>query len=136
MRTLDGLHPRLRDGVPRILAAMEALGYPMLVTDTLRTVEEQKVLFAKGRTAPGPIVTNADGVLKKSNHQAWADGHGHAVDCCFLVDGHASWDPKLPWKVYGACAEALGFRWGGSFSTLHDLPHIELIDPIVEGLRA
>jgi peptidoglycan L-alanyl-D-glutamate endopeptidase CwlK len=129
MRTLDQLAPRLRDGVPKILAAMAAIGYPMMVTDTLRTVEEQQVLFAKGRTAPGPIVTRADGVIKRSNHQPHGDGLGHAVDCCFVVDGHASWDPRLPWKAYGALAEALGFAWGGNWQSLHDLPHIELLEP-------
>lgn len=139
MRTLDQLHPRLRDGVPRILLAMNAIGYPMMVTDTLRTVEEQQALFAKGRTLPGDRVTNCDGVVKKSNHQAHADGYGHAVDCCFVVDGKASWDEKLPWAAYGALGEALGLRWGGHWSdkTIHDLPHLELVGiPAVAGQRA
>lgn len=125
MRSLDPVVPSLREGVPKILAAMAALGFPMMVTDTLRTTEEQQALYAKGRTQPGPIVTNADGVIKRSNHQAHADGLGHAVDCCFVVDGHASWDARMPWKVYGACAEALGLTWGGTWTALHDLPHIE-----------
>lgn len=125
MRSLDPLVPRLRAGVPKILAAMDALGFPMMVTDTLRTTEEQQALYAKGRTQPGPIVTNADGLTTRSNHQAHGDGLGHAVDCCFVVDGKPSWDARLPWKVYGACAEALGFTWGGSWTALHDLPHIE-----------
>jgi len=136
MRTLDGLHPQLRDGVPKILAAMAALGFPMMVTDALRTTEEQRVLYAKGRTQPGAIVTNADGVAKTSNHQAQADGFGHAVDCCFVVNGRASWDARLPWKAYGALAEALGFSWGGNWQRLHDLPHIELVDTSTEGLKA
>jgi len=128
MRTLDQLAPRLRDGVPKILAAMSALGFPMMVTDTLRTTEEQRALYAQGRTVPGPIVTKADGVIQRSNHQPHADGFGHAVDCCFVVDGHASWDGRLPWKAYGALAEALGFAWGGNWQSLHDLPHIELLE--------
>jgi peptidoglycan LD-endopeptidase CwlK len=128
MRSLETLAPALRDGVPKILAAMAAIGYPMMVTDTLRTVEEQQALFAKGRTAPGPIVTKADGIVKRSNHQAHADGLGHAVDCCFVVNDQPSWDARLPWKAYGALAEALGFSWGGNWMTLHDLPHIELVD--------
>jgi peptidoglycan L-alanyl-D-glutamate endopeptidase CwlK len=126
MRTLDVVAPALREGVPKILEAMAAIGYPMLVTDTLRTTEEQQALYAQGRTAPGPIVTNADGVLKRSNHQAHIDGFGHAVDCCFLVNGQPSWDARLPWKAYGALAEALGFTWGGHWDRLVDLPHLEL----------
>ena len=107
--------------------AMLDLGFPMMVTDTLRTKEEQQALYAKGRTKPGPIVTYVDGVTKKSNHQAKEEGGlGRAVDCCFVVDGKPSWDHRLPWKLYGAMAETLGLRWGGSWKTLVDLPHIEL----------
>ena len=43
-----------------------------------------------------------------------------------MVNGYASWDARLPWKVYGAMGEALGLTWGGSFAKLHDLPHLEL----------
>ena len=124
MRTLDVVHPRLRDAVPKILEAMKTLGYPMMVTDTLRTVEEQKVLYAQGRTTPGPIVTYRDGVTKKSDHQAKKDGLGYAVDCCFLVDGKPSWDTRLPWKLYGLIATTLGLKWGGSWTKPFDLPHI------------
>jgi len=124
MRDLSALHPRLRDAVPKILAAMAAIGYPMMVTDTLRTTAEQQKLYAQGRTAPGPIVTRSDGLIKRSNHQAQPDGFGHAVDCCFVVSGAPSWDYHLPWKAYGALAEALGFHWGGDFG---DMPHVELI---------
>ena len=45
------------------------------ITSGLRTLEEQQELYAQGRTKSGPIVTNADGVNNKSNHQG-----GNAVD--------------------------------------------------------
>lgn len=123
---LEGVHPKLRGVVLRILSVMSDLGHPMLVTDGVRTLEQQKALYAKGRTAPGPIVTNADGELKRSNHQAHADGLGHAVDCCFLVNGQPSWDGAHPWRLYGEIAKVLGCRWGGEFKTIVDRPHIEL----------
>lgn len=111
--------------VEQIINAMAALGYVLTVTDGLRTLKQQRSLYAKGRTTPGPIVTYTDGVVKKSNHQA-KDGFGHAVDCAFRVGDTVSWDARMPWKAYGACAEALGLRWGGTFTKLHDLPHVEL----------
>jgi peptidoglycan L-alanyl-D-glutamate endopeptidase CwlK len=125
MSKLDGVHPALVEKTGRILAAMSALGFPMLVTDGVRTVTEQAALYAKGRTAPGKIVTQCDGELKRSNHQVKADGFGHAVDCCFLVDGKPSWDDALPWRLYGETAKALGLKWGG-FWTTPDRPHVEL----------
>lgn len=121
-----GVHPDLVRRVQQVLAAMAALGHPMVVTDGVRTAQQQAQLYAKGRTTPGVIVTYADGVTKTSNHQAHSDGYGHAVDCAFLVDGRPSWDVSLPWQAYGACAEALGLTWGGHWARLRDLPHLEL----------
>lgn len=123
---LAGVHPTLVARLERVLEAMAALGHPMQVTDGLRTVQQQRRLYAKGRTAPGAIVTYADGELKKSNHQSKDDGLGHAVDCAFVVDGRPSWDVALPWQAYGACAEAVGLTWGGRWERLRDLPHVEL----------
>lgn len=121
---LVGVHPALVEKVLKILRAMEALGFPMMVTAGVRSAEEQTRLYAKGRTAPGPVVTYLDGVKKKSNHQAKEDGFGHAVDCVFVVDGRPSWDLKLPWHAYGAAAKALGLKWGGDWK-MRDFPHIE-----------
>lgn len=126
LQRLDGVHPELVAKVARVLSAMDALGFPMMVTDGLRTVEQQRALYAKGRSVPGAIVTYADGVEKRSNHQPHIDKYGHAVDCVFLIDGKPSWDLTLPWHAYGAAAEALGLTWGGSWSKLADLPHVEL----------
>jgi len=118
----DGLHPQLIEKVSKVLAAMGALGFPMRICQGVRTAAEQQALYAQGRTAPGHIVTNCDGVKTKSNHQAQADGYGHAVDCCFV--GADPWTG--PFEVYGAAGQALGLRWGGTFSSLPDRPHLEL----------
>lgn len=123
---LLGTAPALQEKVERVLEAMKALGFPMMVVEGLRTQERQQELWAQGRTKPGPIVTYRDGVTKRSEHQAKGDGLGYAVDCCFLVDGKPSWDLRLPWKVYGEAAKALGLVWGGDWTSLVDLPHIEL----------
>lgn len=118
----DDLHPQLLEKVYRVLAAMSALGFPMRICQGVRTVAEQQALYAQGRTAPGAMVTNCDGVIKKSNHQRGADGYGRAVDCCFLGP-----TPFIgPFDVYGAAGQALGLRWGGTFTTLIDRPHLEL----------
>lgn len=121
---LKNVHPDLIIKVKKILAAMEALGFPMMVIAGVRTAEEQQKLYAKGRSLPGPVVTYLDGVKKKSNHQVKEDGFGYAVDCVFLVNGLPSWDLQLPWQAYGAAAKALGLTWGGDWK-MRDFPHIE-----------
>jgi len=125
---LADVHPDLVEKVTRMRAAMAYLRFPLLVTDGVRTDAEQAALYAQGRTTPGKIVTHCDGVTTRSNHQVHADGFGHAVDCCFLVDGKPSWGEKLPWALYGAMAKALGLKWGGDW-TKPDKPHIELSEP-------
>lgn len=124
---LIGVSPIVIDRMTRVFAAMASLGFPLMVTDGLRTMEHQRRLYAQGRTTPGPIVTNCDGVVKKSNHQARADGFGHAVDAAFVVNGKPSWAVELPWDAYGACVEAVGLQWGGRFK-MRDCPHAEDVE--------
>lgn len=123
---LDGVHPALSTMIKHVLTFMAASGHPMMVINGTRTAAEQCLLFAQGRTSPGHIVTNCDGLHKKSNHQPQADGYGHAVDCCFVVEGKPSWDIRLPWKTYGKAVTDIGLSWGGDWTTLFDLPHAEL----------
>ncbi len=116
--------PQLRLKIRQVLTAMDALGWPMLITDGFRTVAEQQRLYAQSRTAPGPRVTDRDGVLNKSNHQS-----GRACDCTFIDHdtGKPTWDLRYPWAAYGACVEAVGLKWGGrAAGPLHDQPHAEL----------
>ncbi len=125
MSKLDGVHPRLIVAVTRITHGMEAAGFPMMLTDGGRTTERQQELYAQGRTAPGPVVTQADGIVKRSNHQSQPDGFFHAVDMAFVVNGQPSWSESHPWNLYGAMAEACGCKWGGRFVSFPDRPHIE-----------
>lgn len=127
LSNFPGLHPRLVEAATKVATGMAALGHPIVPTQGLRSEDEQQKLFAQGRTAPGHIVTNADGILRKSNHQAQADGWGHAVDFAFLdADGKPSWDLAHPWHVYGALAKFYGLKWGGDWNRLKDYPHLEL----------
>lgn len=130
---LEGVHPRLIEVVKRLGYAMNELGFHVVVTDGVRTVAQQRALYAKGRTAPGPLVTNADGVAKRSNHQPHADGWGHAVDLCFMDEhGAPSWDAACPWRLLGEMAKSQGCVWGGDWASIVDRPHVELPDGVPE----
>lgn len=123
---LQGVHPRLVAAIVRVRYAMSELGLTMIVTDGVRTQQEQQFLYAQGRTAPGKVVTEDDGVNHRSRHQVKADGFGHACDCVFLVDGQPSWDEKLPWRLYGEMLKSQNLVWGGDWASFRDLPHAEL----------
>src|SRR5258708_5641128 len=105
---LAGVHPQLVADVQTLTVQLAAQGFRLHVTDGVRTTAQQQALYAQGRTVGGPVVTNADGVVKRSNHQPHADGWGHAVDCCFLdAVGQPSWDAtRYPFAQYGALAKA------------------------------
>lgn len=120
----EGLADGLVLALGHVLASMSALGYPMRLLEGLRSADRQQQLYAQGRSAPGKIVTYADGVLKRSQHQS-----GRAADCAFRDDPRTPRDETyaedMPWQAYGAAAEAVGLTWGGRWK-MHDLPHVEL----------
>lgn len=127
MIDLSKLHPDLVAKVGRVLEQMQLHYHPMRITDGYRTVAQQKALFAKGRTAPGRIVTHCDGVRTPSNHQS-----GRAVDCCFL--GPDPYGDNNPWEQYGQFAEAEGLIWGGRWrAKKRDRPHVELPPALPKG---
>lgn len=116
---LATVHPTLRDKVLLVLAEMDRLGHPMTVTDAFRTTSQQLALYAQGRTRPGRIVTNADGVTHKSNHQS-----GRAVDCAFIDEKNQPiWEG--PWDTYAEVARAAGLNCGADWKN-PDRPHVEL----------
>lgn len=109
----------------RVFGRMAASGHAMFVVQGLRTLQQQQVLYARGRTSPGAIVTMKDGVKHPSDHQAWSDGYGHAADCAFLGPNPA-FGPFQPWEDYGKACESEGLTWGGRWSHPHDAPHVQL----------
>lgn len=79
---------------------------------------EQDALYAKGRTAPGPKVTNARAGY--SNHN-----FGIAFDIgVFEGTRYLCDSPK--YKAVGALGMDLGLEWGGSWKTIVDQPHYPL----------
>lgn len=121
-QTLATVEPPVAAAVRQVLAAMQAIGHEMVAYDGRRTAREQQALYAKGRTAPGKIVTHLDGLAKRSRHQ-----DGLAVDCAFVSRSYGDrWDLRWdgPWEAYGACGEAVGLTWGGRWR-MRDQPHLE-----------
>lgn len=123
---LNGVHPDL---VKVMKEAIKDCPVDFTITDGVRTTAEQQTLYAKGRTKPGRIVTNADGVRNKSNHQVKNDGMGHAVDLYPYVNGNIDFDdngnrlPIISAHIM-AVAKCLGIaiEWGGNFPATKTLP--------------
>ena len=129
-RLLVDVHPGLSRAVRRIIATLSDEGHTAIITQGARTTEQQQALYAQGRTKPGKIVTNADGVRRKSLHQRQGDGYAHAVDVAWIDEARVTWDG--PWDRFGALAQQEGLVWGGAWTSFRDMPHVELP---VGGLR-
>jgi len=99
-------------------------GTTIMVTQGLRTWEEQDGLYAKGRTAPPVgkqyIVTMAKGGESYHNF-------GLAFDIVVLdAAGKSDWDAKHPgWVLAGQLGATVGLEWGGTWKGFKDVPHFQ-----------
>ncbi len=123
MRDIKQLHPRLQEKVTQLKAECEKQGVKIGIGECLRTKEEQDALYAKGRTAPGNIVTNAKGSSYSGMHQ-W----GVAVDF-YRNDGKGAYNNADGFfNKVGQIGKQLGLEWGGDWKSIVDLPHFQLPD--------
>lgn len=123
-RSLSDAHPAL---VERYLLlaedfAREQVPASLMVTCTFRDVDEQALLYASGRTRPGKIVTNADGITRLSAHNYYPS---RALDVAVLLDGRVAWREDL-YAPLVPLAKRHGLISGGSWKTFKDWPHIEM----------
>jgi hypothetical protein len=117
---LARVHPRLAQLGLRMVDLCAQAGIAILITQGLRTWQEQDALFAQGRTTPGKIVTNARG------GESWHN-FGLAFDIVVLDSvGKADWDTAHPgWMRAAAIGKSLGLEWGGDWKKFKDLPHFQ-----------
>lgn len=119
-RRLQQLHPAATAAVRAVISDLAAQGIVVEVVQGLRTFAEQDALYAKGRTTPGPIVTQARG--GQSNHN-----YGLAADLCPFTNDKPDWNaPMHVWAAIGTAAAAHGLEWGGQWKKFLDKPHVQL----------
>jgi peptidoglycan L-alanyl-D-glutamate endopeptidase CwlK len=117
---LRGVHPDLVRVVMRCAADWADPATGFIVTCGVRTLEEQKLLKAKGASK-----------TLRSRHLKAANGFAHAVDLACTIKGAVRWD----WPLYNrlavrmkaaAKAEKVPLEWGGDWKTFKDGPHYQL----------
>ena len=126
-RNLDDCEPDLVSRYAKVKEEFRALtGMDLFETTTWRSKERQAELYAQGRTSPGQIVTNIDGVKSRSRHNFYPS---QAIDVCVDSDPGpgkvAVWDSKLYAPLGPLCVKH-GLVWGGNFKHLPDYPHLEM----------
>lgn len=117
---LRGVHPDLVRVVRRCAKDWKDPETGFIVTCGVRTLEEQKILKAKGASR-----------TLRSRHIPAANGYSHAVDLAFTINGQVKWDFPLYDKLAKAMksaakAEKVPLEWGGDWVSFRDGPHHQL----------
>lgn len=115
------LHPWIDYKLSLLLKNCEKKGIFLIITEGFRTKEYQDELYAKGRTKPGKIVTNAKGSTYSSQHM-WGAAFDIAInDAKLLYDANTI---KKVAKI--AKSSKVGLAWGGDWKSIVDTPHFYL----------
>lgn len=100
--------------------AKTELGLDLRITEGYRTLEQQAIFYAQGRTTPGKIITYAKPGESLHNQRRAFD----VVERTKLYN--------IDWTKLGELGESLGLTWGGRFPVLVDRPHFEYHGPETE----
>lgn len=130
VKNMGKVDPVVKNSTLEMIKRAYDKGINVQISAGMRTYAEQDALYAKGRTAPGNIVTKARAGY--SNHN-----FGLAVDY-FLVshDGNVGhWDitrdmnanDVADWLEVANIAKSLGFEWGGDWKSFVDYPHLQMV---------
>lgn len=126
---MKGVHPAVKEKFLQVITdAYNKLGYKLVLAEGYRSIAYQNELYAKGRTVKYDkngkrlyIVTNARGGSSYHNF-------GLAVDFAILdaknEDKLDNTDSK--YRQVGKLGKALGFEWGGDWTSIYDAPHFQL----------
>ncbi len=126
-RKLDDLRKDIHDMAIKHVAACAAEGIYLLIYCTYRSDEEQEAEFAKGRTKPGAIVTNARGGQSKHNNTVGGAPASLAYDCIPVVNGKAQWSNASLVQHVGVIGESVGLTWAGRWrGKLKESVHFEV----------
>lgn len=130
LQKLQGVHPNL---IKVLKTAIITSPIDFTIIEGVRTTKRQQDLYAQGRNGDKrPIVTYADGVNKKSNHQPKSDGYGHAIDFAPYINGKLDWNKHDNFKVIADHIVSTGAKMGIKITAgfywqkPYDPPHIEL----------
>ena len=121
-KNISTLHPKVQEIARKFMVVaiptMAAKSVVIKIISGTRTYAEQDALYARGRTAPGPRVTNARGGY--SNHN-----FGIAWDIGLFRGGKYLEDSPL-YRECGEIGRSLGLEWGGDWKSFPDEPHFQM----------
>lgn len=127
-RDLNDLRLDIREKAIKFKDICDKMGIDIIFTCTYRSNLEQADLYARGRTAPGKVVTWALPGESKHNHMEDGKPASLAFDIVPLVSGKPNWNASDPvWGVLGGIGKSLGLKWAGDWKGhKKEYPHFEV----------
>lgn len=108
-RHLANLTPATAAAAVTLINACREAGWPIYISSSIRTVDEQQRLVKAGLSAN-----------PRSKHLT---GEAFDIDCLGLSRNRI---PAEFWGAVGPFGESLGLRWGGRWKKPYDPGHFEL----------
>lgn len=116
------LYPRFFVRLQAVIDELAAAGKDYWLIEGFRTPERSDELYAQGRSAPGPIVTQA---------RRYESAHNYGIAGDVVLDGYIDraglqpdWRPAS-YDALGPVAAKHGLLWGGTW-VFKDRPHLQL----------
>ena len=127
-RQLDALAPPVYRAALAFIERCNVVGLHVLIYCTMRDDAEQATLYARGRTEPGAIVTNAR--PGQSLHNPQRDGRAWAFDAVPMLAGKPLWADEGALMLMGAAGERAGLEWAGRWrGKLRERVHFQIKPP-------
>lgn len=115
--SLDSLNPVVAQQARNFLNLTAANNMDVRITAAFRSWDDSDRDYAQGRTAPGPIISNARG---GESYHNW----GLAFDAAPFDNGVYSSDIN-EFRRMGRLGQQVGLEWGGTFKDIVDYPHFQ-----------
>ncbi|MFC7061915.1 M15 family metallopeptidase [Halobacillus seohaensis] len=122
------LHPTVDKKKDELIEKAKGIGINVVITDGVRSIEEQEEIYERGRSKEGEIVSYAEGGESYHNY-------GLAIDFALATaEGNVIWDTErdlngngeADWMEVVEIAKGLGFEWGGDWESFEDYPHLQM----------
>jgi peptidoglycan L-alanyl-D-glutamate endopeptidase CwlK len=151
-RRLEDLVPEAAEKARQVKSQCEGEGFGLLIYSTLRTLQDQAVLFRQSQPQNvidlkieklrssgydfladiilqvGPQQSLAHPVTNAGPGESWHN-FAEAWDAVPQVDGHEMWKYEAApqaWESYGRFVREAGMTWGGDWTKFPDRPHAQL----------
>lgn len=130
---VERLRPYVAFRAGVVVATMKAVGRPVRIIETARSIERQAWLYAAGRTRSSGIDVTSERPLGRIVTRARPGTSEHTPDeetglanaFDVLFDLPNPWSEKHPWDLLGRVAEEVGLVWGGRWTNPRDLGHLQ-----------